>query len=63
MEKLIERLKKAACDLSFYNAAEGGMWREEANGRALARAEFEKVLTDCKKAGINTDEITKNYLV
>lgn len=63
--KLIQELKDAASDLSYYNAAEGDSYRAEAAPRAAARARLEEAREKCRAEGIDPSEALKggSYLL
>ena len=65
MEELIERFKKAASELSYYNAAEGTCWSQEYGARGIAKEEYNKIKEQCIEAGIDIVKIIKEggYLV
>jgi hypothetical protein len=56
-EELIEKLKDAAGNLSYYNAAEGDDWRKEHGARQLARNALAEIHAKCTLAGIDTTEV------
>lgn len=62
---LIEELKEAAANLSYYNAAEGDCWKQEAGGRAAANTRYQKAGKACFEAGIDPNEVLAGggYLV
>ena len=65
MDELIERFKKAASELSYYNAAEGTCWSQEYGARGIAKEEYNKIKEQCIEAGIDIVKIIKEggYLV
>ncbi len=65
MEEMIEQLKKAASELSYYNAAEGTCWSQEYGARGIAKEEYNKIKQQCIEVGIDVNKIIKDggYLV
>jgi hypothetical protein len=59
-EELIEKLKEAASDLSYYNAAEGDSWSKERLARQQARENLAKYHSECILAGLDPSEILKD---
>lgn len=62
-EILVASLKRAAADLSYYNAAEGQAWYKEEAARAHARRRFSQAVAACKEAGIDTAPHLVGYMV
>ena len=62
-EELAEATRKAAADLSFYNAAEGECWRSERDARSRAYENFQSLRKQCEKYGINWNPDNIGYLV
>lgn len=55
-EQLIERLKSLAANVSYYNAAEGDCYRQEAGARGEAKRKFGECKDECRGRGIDPSE-------
>jgi hypothetical protein len=62
-EELAEATRKAAADLSFYNAAEGENRRSERTARSNAYQRFQELRKQCEKYKINWNPDNIGYLV
>lgn len=62
-EELAEATRKAAADLSYYNAAEGECWRSERAARSNAHQRFQELKKRCEKYKINWNPDNIGYLV
>lgn len=62
-EDLMVALRKAAGDLSYYNAAEGDQWGRERNLRGAAHDQFYALKMIATERGIYRDEDFKHFLV
>lgn len=60
---LIARLKNAAGNLSYFNAAEGKSWADERLARAEALEDYKQAVIACELIGIDIAPIIKGYLV
>lgn len=65
MDELIEKLKSAARELSYYNSAEDCCWAQEWGARRIAKEEYKKIKQQCIEVGIDVNKIIKDegYLV
>lgn len=55
-DELIIATRKAAENLSFYNAAEGNCWKQETQKRAQAQSKFYEFSLECKKRNLDWKE-------
>ena len=62
-ESLIQALHEAASTLSYYNAAEGDVYRREAGSRAKARARYLDLVEAAIERGVYNKEDFKGYLI
>lgn len=60
-EALIEAYKAKADDMSFFSAAEGASWYQEAAARGKCQAELAKISEEIKKRGI--EKPSGNWLI
>lgn len=48
-DELLELIHKAACDVSFYNAAESPQWSRETTARNAAKVRFNVLKEECER--------------
>ena len=62
--ELLNLLHEAASNLSYFNAAEGDVWRAESGSRAAAQKHWNYLVNQAIERGIyNPEEFKKGYLV
>jgi len=63
MKELIEKWKKLAGRMSYFNAAEGSMWGQERADRIRCQAEFKEVSDELGKEVCAKLRSEGNYLI
>ena len=59
-DELKQATHEAACNVSFYNAAEGGCWRQEGQARGKAKAKFSDLKVQCEARGLDWRQRDEN---
>ena len=60
-QQLIAATRKAAENLSYYNAAEVDCWRQEAKARQAASAQFKELRKKCEDRDLHLRD--RDYLI
>ena len=63
LHPLLDRLCRAASDLSFYNAGEGACYQRETGARLNARDEYDRAYAEVEAAGLLGEFDRNQYLV
>jgi len=63
LHPLLDRLHRAASDLSFYNAGEGACYQREQGARLNARDEYDRAYAEVEAAGLIGEFDRNQYLV